>query len=289
VFKGREWKGEDLSLARQYTQLTTLELWNGVGTGFRYHMSCDDTFRDFVMTQMQEARRIKTSLRKRSVREVIKNLSVRGIEIVEELVEYDASDIVGLIGEIVLEDFATNPSMEPIFPKWRIGGTSKSRGIDLVARMKMNGQWVLILCEAKHIHKAAKNSRQELRHNLIKSRFRIGLDEFENEKTKINLLNIVMGLNDIIARGEAVKLDVELAKEYRNLISMGLANDRYQINVVVLIDAKYCDETLLDRSISELPIPVEVGGNRQITLTLLESHLIEKATDGVCHNFVGSP
>jgi len=102
------------------------------------------------------------------------------------------------------------------------------------------------------------------------------------------LANIIMWLDNLIRRGEAIKLNVSLTKEYRHLISTGLINDRYQINVVVTVDAKYCDDTTFDRSISKLPNPVEVGENHQVTLILLESTLLEKATDEVCDNFVGA-
>ena len=276
-------------MGKRYTQLATVKLWNGVGTGCRFCMSLSSTLKDFVMKQMQEARRIKRErLRNRSVREVIKSLFVRGIEIVEELPGYDVIDVVGLIGEIILEDFVSNSILEPIFPKWRFGGTSKSRGIDLVARKWWGEKWELILYEGKHIHDEARNSKKELCHNLIKSKFKIGLDEFEYEKTKFNLASIVMCLDDLITRGEAIKSDVSRTKEYRHLISTGLINDRYQVNVVVTIDAKYCDDTTFDRSISKLRNPVEVGEDHHVTLTLLESALLEKATDEVCDNFVGA-
>jgi len=276
-------------LGKRYAQLATVKLWNGVGTGCRFGMSFDSALKDFLMKQMEEARRVKgKSRRNRSVREVIKSLFARGIGIGEELLGYDAVDVVGLIGEIILENFVINSNSESILPKWRFGGTSKSRGIDLVARKRVSEQWELILYEVKHSHDEVRNSKPELCHNLIKRKFKIGLDELAYEKTKWNLTNIIMWLDDLITRGEALKLDVSPTKEHRHLISTGLVNDRYEINVVVAVDAKYCGDTTFNRSVSGLPNPVEVGENHLVTLTLLESTLLEKATDEVCDNFVGA-
>jgi hypothetical protein len=263
-------------------------LWGGSGAGHCYQTDANGEFQIWVTNQVKEALRIKQERRKESSRRaVVKSLLERGLDIVDELSGYDENDLVGLIGEIAVNDFIANLGIEPILPKWQYTGTSKSRGIDLVAREKLGNTWELTLYEAKHLHNEVRNTETEC-YTLIRGKFKIGIDEFESEKTQFDLANILIKLGKFIKLGEAIKSDTSSTKEYRDLISSSLKNDGYRLNVVALIDTKYCDKTTFEQSVSQIPSPLEVGKNHLVLLNLIEAESIEKTTDIVCENFVGA-
>jgi len=273
----------------RYTKLKILMLWKGSGAGHNFRMTISEDFSKFVADQIEEARLVKREKRINSSRRaVIKSLLERGLKVIEDLPGYDETDLVGLAGEIITEDFVINLAHKPIFPKWRYTGTSKSLGIDLVAREQTGEEWELVLYEAKHLHNEIRNAGAELCHNLVRNKFKIGIDEFELDKTRLNLASIMMKMGDFIRLGEATGSDVSSTREFRNLISAGLKNDRYRVQAVVLVDAKYCSESTFRRSVSNIAKPLQVGESHFSTLTLIESKYLEKLTDEVCNNFVGA-
>lgn len=273
----------------RYASLDCLTLWGGIGCGHRFHSAIDNDFRKFILNQIDEARRVRQERRKdRNLRNVIKSLSERGLEIVDKLTGYDENDVVGLTGEIVMEDFIVDLSFEPVFPKWRYSGTSKSRGIDLVARKRFGDDWELVLYEAKHLHDEIRNQRAELCHNSIRSRFKTGMEGFELDKTRFDLANILGKMGDSIRLSEAAGSDATLIREYRNLISEGLSKDSYSVNVVAFADAKHCNDTTFQRSVTEIPIPLQVGRNHSANLTLIESAHLEETTEEVYAIFAGA-
>ena len=275
-------------MSRRYIQLRSLTLWQGAGEGNFYDAIMDDEFGKSLKINIEEAIRIKQERQtNRSRIAVINNLSERGLNFVNELSGYDQNDLIGLIGEIVTDDFIINLSLETIFPKWRYTGTSKSRGIDLVARERIGEEWKLMLYEAKHLHDEIRNSAEKLYNNLLRGKFENGIDEFESEKTKLNLAYVKMKLGDFIRLGEATGTDVDIVKEHWSLISVGLREDRYRINIVVLADDEYCkDETL--QSIFKISNPTMEEGNHFLTLTLIKTIHLEKMTDEMCLAYVGA-
>jgi hypothetical protein len=276
-------------LDKRYTQLQVFTLWEGSGAGHHFRMTISGEFKKFVTNQIEEARLVKREQRRNSSRRaVIRSLFERGLEGVDELPGYDETDMVGLAGEIITEDFVINLALEPIFPKWQYTGTSKSPGIDLVARERSGEGWELVLYEAKHLHNEIRNAGAELCHNLVRNKFKIGIDEFELDNTKLNLASIMMKLGDFIRLGKATESDVARATEYRNLISACLRNDRYRVNVVVLVDAKYCGKSTFRKSVSNISNPLQIGESHSLTLVLMESIYLEEVTDEVCSNFVGA-
>ena len=274
---------------KRYTQLRVLILWGGSGAGHQFRMTVNGEFKKFVTSQIEEARLVKRERRRNSSRSgVIRSLSERGLELVDELPGYDETDVVGLAGEIIVEDFVASLALESIFPKWQYTGTSKSSGIDLVARERSGEDWELVLYEAKHLHNEIRSAGAKLCHNLVRNKFKIGIDEFEIDKTKLNLASIMMKLGDYIRLGKATGSDVNKTKEYRDLISAGLINDRYRVNVVVLVDAKYCNKSTFQQSVSNILNPLQIGESHSLTLTLIKSTFLEYVTDEVCNSFVGA-
>jgi hypothetical protein len=275
-------------LNKRYSELQSLFLWEGSGVGHYYRMDIDGEFKLFLTSQIKEAIRVKQERRRESSRrELLKSLRDRGCEIAEELPGYDENDLVGLIGEIVINDFAVNLGVEPILPKWHYTGTSKSSGIDFVGREKLGDMWELALYEAKHLHDEVRNTKTEC-YTLIKGKFRIGLDEFESEKTELDLASILLQLENSIRLCKAIESDASSIQEYRAFISSSLQNNRYRLNVVALVDTEYCSETTFEQSISKMPNPLEVGKNHPVSLNLIKAKSLEKTTNEVCEIYVGT-
>jgi hypothetical protein len=278
----------EYGLNKRYNKLHSLVLWGGIGAGHYYHLDINGDFGVFVTNQVKEAIRVRQERRKENGRRaVVKSLHERGVEITDQLSGLDENDLIGLIGEIVTNDFVVSLDIEPILPKWQYTGTSKSSGIDFVGREKLGHMWELTLYEAKHLHDEAKNAQTEC-YTLIRAKFRIGIDEFEDEKTKLNLANVLIQLGKFIRFGEANKSDTSLAKKHKDFISSSLKNDRYRANVVALVDAKYCSETTFEQSVSQISSPLEVGKNHLVRLNLIKAEYLEKTTNKVCESFVGA-
>ena len=184
--------------------------------------------------------------------------------------------------------FICSRSLETVFPKWRYTGTSKSRGIDLVAREKSENEWNLILYESKHIHDEIRNSENKSTIFMLRNKFENGIEEFESKKTKLNLASILIHLGDFIRIGEATGTDVSLIKDYWKLISESLKSNRYSLVVVILADDKYCNNTEHIQHMYEVSSSLKDKGNHILTLTLIESKYLEKMTDEMCCDYVGS-
>jgi len=157
----------------------------------------------------------------------------------------------------------------------------------LIARQKQGEGWKLKLYEAKHAHNEVKDAVCEC-HAQLRVRFRIGLDEFADEKTQSNIAGVLMRLGDFIRIGEAMGTDVTLVKEYWGSIREGLEHDCYSIDVVVLVDIKYCNDKTLQHSVSQISKPLDVGKNHAIRLDLVEIELLEKTTEEACEEFAGA-
>lgn len=276
------------SLIERYATLYQLRLWEGFGSGNCVRLLFTEGIEKILMALIDEARRLKQErLRDRDLRSVVKSLTKRGIEITDELVGYDQNDIVGLIGEMIAEGFSNHLGNDSIFPKWRYSGSSKSRGIDLVARQRSDRKWQLVLYEAKYLHEEVKGMEPDLCCHRIKNRFAVGIDEFEEEKTKFDLASIVIRLGDFVRLGEAVGSDVSSTREYLELISEGLRRNEYFINVATLVDEKYCNDDTLHKSVIDIEKPFHVGDHHP-TLILIRSPNMEEVTDRLCSTYVGS-
>ncbi|GAI15732.1 unnamed protein product, partial [marine sediment metagenome] len=95
----------------------------------------DQTIFDYIHFNLAEAQRIKNEIGKeRTPYRLIEDLSLRGLKFVGEIIKIDKNDVVGLIGEILSEKYAKSQNYEVIYPKWKVSGSSKSQGIDLITR-----------------------------------------------------------------------------------------------------------------------------------------------------------
>ena len=244
-------------------------------------------FETLISDSLKEALLVRQQCRcESSRREVIKNIRDRGVSITNRLSGYDKNEVIGLIGEIVMANFVECSGSKMIYVKWREAGTSKSKGIDLIAMDADTDLSEIKLCEAKHIH-----SEQDMTSNyisLLKGRFRAGLDEFESEKTQLNLSSVIMKLGKAIHVGEAAMTDQTAAKGYYTLITSSLKENRYRIRIVVLIDQKYCNTAALMDSTAQITRPLKVGKEHKIDLSLLELEALEEITKEMCEAYDGA-
>jgi len=280
--------GETTSPESPFERIHELDLWDQSGTGNNYRFKIDETLFDFIHFNLDEAQRIKNEKAKeRTPNRLLEDLSLRGLRFVGEIIKIDKNDVVGLIGEILSETYAKSQDYEMIYPKWKVSGSSKSRGIDLVARSFEHNEWVLILCESKHIHEEVKNIRNELSASRIRNRFNEGLNEFEFEKTLLSLARIIIKIGDNIRLGETMGGNVDRYNEYKTFLSKCLADNDYDIHVIVFIDLMHCDDKTFMKSIATIAKPIQVGESHYVVLTVIESENIEAATNEACEIFVG--
>jgi len=237
---------------------------------------------------MDTARRLKQErMTSSSVAKVISSIQKRGILIEPTLPTYDIDDTVGLIGEIVAGEICVQQGYELLFVKWMIGGTSKSRGIDIVTRRFERMRSELKLVEAKHLHESIKDAPRGSCSHEIRGRFTDGLDEFEREKTLQNLASIIVKMSSArrIAGGTGV-IDPQIDEVFQFLRER-LGSETYSLEIITSMDAKYYDRNVLAGAVTTIPTPTPLG-DHDVCLTLLSIDNCESTTERICEEFVGS-
>lgn len=271
-----------------FAQIQKLDLWDNIGAGYKFYFNITPIIAKDLFFQLDEAQRIKNQKKKEnSTIRLFEALAQRGLRFVGKIITIDEDDIVGLIGEIVSEKFAESQGHEIIYPKWKISGSSKSRGIDLVVRTIQNDTWILILYESKHIHKSVKKIRTALTANRIRNRFKEGLNEFEYEKTLLTLARVLIQIRSNIRLLEAMGGNTDQISEYNSFLSESLVEELYDINVIIFVDIKHCDGNTFQESINKIEKPNYVGRNRRISLILIESDQLEETTNKAREYYVG--
>ncbi len=267
--------------------VTTVSVWDGRGTARSFELDMDKRLKSRIYKSMETASKLKQErLTSSSVGKVISSIEKHGTLVGQPLPTYDIDDAVGLMGEMITQEFSKSQGFESLFAKWESGGTSKSRGIDLVVR-RFERAWELRLLEAKHLHESVKGIARGACSQKIQRRFADGLDEFEQERTLINLAAIIVKLSGAnrVSRAAGTRNE-QLEEVFRFLLSQ-LVYDRYSLEVVACIDAKYCDEGTLKASVRSVVNPVHVG-DHSVCLTLLEIDHSENTTERICEDYVGS-
>jgi hypothetical protein len=259
-------------------------LWNGAGIAKSFFVEIDE-LQDKVDYGMKMARRKKAErLTTSSAKQILRSLAQRGIAIEEETFDYDEDDVIGLIGEILLTEIVVWFGYEPLFVKWRVSGTSKSRGIDLVSRNSKEPQ-NLILMEAKHLHSGVKGFEKGTCSSAIRMRFVDGLDEFKHEQVLINLASVIATISSARriqeAAGDSGASGLDALFTF--LLSK-LSLETYDLEIHVFIDAKYCVDTTLPDSVHSIANPIEVG-NHTIHLMILQTDHLEPVSESICEHY----
>lgn len=262
----------------------TFTLWNGSGKAESFFLDVDEMLRAKVHQGMQMAsKRKQERVTTSSAERVLNNLARRGITFEKESLTYDEDDAIGLIGEILLTEIAIWLGYEPVFVKWRVSGTSKSRGIDLVSR-KRKGPRDLILMEAKHLHSSVKGKARGTCSSQIRTRFVDGLDEFKHERTLVNLASIIATVSLARRVGGGTASSTSHLDQVFNLLLSKLRSEDYDLEVLVFIDEKYCTDETLAESVGSIGNPTDVG-DHSACLTLLQAERLESVTEEICEQY----
>jgi hypothetical protein len=258
-------------------------LWSGSGGATSFFVEIDGELQAKVHQEMRTASKTKQErLTSSSAAGILNNLARRGITIEKAHSTYDEDDAVGLIGEILLTEIAISLGYEPIFVKWRISGSTKSRGIDLVSRNKTSRQ--VILMEAKHLHSSVKGKERGTCSSQIRTRFVDGLDEFEHERTLVNLASIIATVSTARRVEEGTEGNRLHLDEVFNFLLSSLRLENYDLETQVFIDAKYCADETLSESVGSIGNPTEVGDHR-ISLTLVQTKHLESVSEEICERY----
>jgi hypothetical protein len=262
----------------------TFTLWNSSGEATSFSVEVDKELRLKLHQGMQMASRTKQErLTTSSTKKILSDLARRGITVGKQSPTYDEDDAVGLIGEILLTETAVWLGYEPVFVKWQLSGTSKSRGIDLVSRNREPSR-DLILMEAKHLHSAVIGSERGTCSSQIKMRFVDGLDEFNHERVLINLASIIAAVSSAQRMQRATGGSGSDLDEVFDFLLSKLRTESYELEIHVLIDAKYCSDQTMSDSVNTIGIPTEVG-NHHISLTLMQARHLESVSEEICGRY----
>jgi hypothetical protein len=262
----------------------TTNLWGGNGLGRLAAISVREELHALLESSIGLAWNFKQARNaSRNTSALLKSLSQRGILTSEELPRYDPDDLVGLTGEVLLKEFSSFLGYESIYAKWETNGTSKSKGIDLVAR-KQTGTPAVALFEAKHLHQSVNGKMPIECYSPIRSKFREGLEGFDLDDTSINLAAIICKLDSNLELQRAVGGLDRRMEEIRNLLSNTLSNESYSLEVMACIDGKYCDGGTLNASLSGVVYPPNLGTHRA-GLSVLRGEFLHDETEGICKKY----
>lgn len=206
---------------------------------------------------------------------VLDRILKRGINLTSTQVTstIDSNDITGLIGEIIAEDFVLKDGVEILFAKWREHGTSKSRGIDLIIRKINNGNHDLILVEAKHSHRFS-NAKQ-----TIKQRFEEAIDEFEIEKTLLNLLGITSNMSTTIAKIKAYGENFKELEEKCIFLEKKIYDINYMIQIISCIDNDAFNGIIFKDLMKQIDSDKDIGTPFKLVMELLKIKMLHDFTD----------
>jgi hypothetical protein len=214
---------------------------------------------------------------------LLESLKRRGFVVSSPLPVYDQDDVTGLVGEILTKEVLVMRGFEPLSSKFEASGTSKSRGIDLVMR-KFVRRWELRLIEAKHLHKAMKEKATSDSPAEIRRRFSDGLDEFERDRTLVNLALVIIPLVHAARNARSTGASMADLESKIDFLISKLKDEDYTLEVAVCIDSKYCENSALDATVSPMLKRDEVGLH-EVSLCLLETIGLEFFTTEVCSEY----
>ncbi len=250
---------------------------------FRSHFEGD--LKTYLKKCLIEARDYKRDRQVSKTRaRLLSDLKQRGIRPQAQVRLDDRTDVTGLIGEMMAEWHSQLRKCNMLWVKWRIGGTSKSNGIDLIARIRRGSDWQLRLIESKHLHTEAKGVSHRECCMAIRNRFLDGIGGFDHDNTISNLAGVVILMGRNIQLNRAAGRDTREAEESRDFVQSRLAQNGYACEVVVIIDSKYCDDKSLSESVKDLQYPTNVG-DHVLDLLLVACEGLEVVTDGISQEF----
>lgn len=272
-----------VGLANGIENLEKIQIWGGLGTARHVLVNVEKPFFENVESAISTAvakrrQRIKYS----NAKALLRLISSRGIHVEAER-DPDPNDIKGLVGEIIASELLVRTDREPIFTKWEYGGTSKSRGIDVLGREKGKLDSSLILVEAKHLHEEVRSSSQTSCCNSIRGRLVEGLLEFEETKVRLNLAGILTKLQQALSIADATDSNRGRVEEIFNYLLKKLEEGNFDLNVLACLDSKYCFLGMLTETVSSIAND-DGSGDHFVELSILQVPSLEEKTDEWCNN-----
>ena len=270
------------------SQLTTLsevdsfDIWLGMGKARHLHVSLTEKLQLGLKDSMAEAASIYRERRASVTRKtLIANLNSFGLPATTQTKLVDRNDSIGLIGEIIAEHMSTARKHETLWAKWKVGGTSKSPGIDLLTKFHRGSESNLRLIESKHIHDEIKGKHPSMCAASIKGRLSDGLEEFDQDKTRLNLAGILIKMSKMIRYLRAANSSTTTIEQSHDFVNSSLLQDEYSSEVVTSLDSKYCTKSTLSPCVKDLQLPSSVG-KHTMNLTILACDSLEAITDKIC-------
>ena len=262
-------------------ELDSWNLWAGLGKAKYFRVSFTEEFQALLKKSMAEATQIYQERRATKTRKgLLKIIESCGLGDQSQARIDDRDDVIGIIGEIIVQHFVETRKLEVLWPKWRVGGTSKSPGVDLVTRVRRSSDWDLRLLESKHLHEETRSQPHEACCASIKDKLKDGLEEFDEFKTRINLTGILIQMSVTIRRGKAGQSNMDRIEQSHDFISSKLAQNDYSSEIVAALDSKYCISSTLSRSTKDLQLPSTVG-THTVNITVMACDSLEKVTDEI--------
>ena len=258
------------------------DIWLGMGRAKHFHAPLSLAFRGIIRDSMIEAAVVYRERHASKTRKaLIASLNSSGFRTTAQARLGDKNDSIGLVGEIIAEHFSVSRKYEILWAKWRAGGTSKSPGIDLVARIGRNSTSNLRLIESKHLHDELKGKNAVACIPLIKVKLSDGIEEFDQDRTRLNLAGILRKMSKMIRHLKAAMSNPKAIERSHDFVRSSLAQNEYSSEIVASLDSKYCTNSTLSHCVANLQLPSSIG-KHTVNLIILACDSLEATTDEIC-------
>lgn len=263
-------------LKMQYSLLDNVSsVWKNFAEGFLYESDLSSAA-DCLKKLVDYANQINFENKSHSRMEVLDRIAKRGIQFSSRLdsTGSDTTEFLGLIGEMLTEDFILRNGFHFFYIKWRNKGTSKSKGIDMIAINNNEETKKFFLIEAKHVHKIAGDVANE-----IKRRFEDGIGEFDNEKTLYNLAGLSTEFSIAISKNRQFGLSTQELENNCKFLEQRMENKDYNIIIVTCIDKTKYNQTDFKKLMKNISSETDIGSILYLSLNVLKINLLEEKTN----------
>ena len=259
----------------------SVELWSGIGKATHFLCNFGSDFPNDLKKSLAHAANVRQDRRASKTRKsLLDSIRAAGILASSQRPLNDKEDKVGLIGEIIAEQVSLQRKFDSLWVKWKVGGTSKSLGIDLVVGAQRRGTSELLLVESKHIHAEVMGKGLEVTSPAIRARFADGLTEFDHEKTKLNLAGILRSMGKTIWNSSAASQSATAIEAAYDFVKSKLRQMEFSEEIITAIDSQYCTGGTLSECVHGLQLPASIGSH-SLNLILLACVSLEDVTDKI--------
>ncbi len=250
-------------------------VWNGFADGFHYESDVSSS-EDCLKKLIAFANTINHDNKAHSRQEVINRIMNRGIQFKSRLeTSSDTTEFLGLIGEIITEHFVKeNGGLQEFYTKWRKKGTSKSRGIDMIAIKENNESAEFFLIEAKHLHSVSGNVSNDL-----KKRIEEGIGEFEHEKTIQSLAGISSEISSAIATIRQVGGNVDSLEKQCDFLEERMQKNDYVLIIVACIDKTKYGNTEFKKLMKNISSETDIGKIDFLEIDVVQINALDEKTN----------